>query len=98
MTAQGTTTLFHRLGDEVLNTGDFDRADDMIAFRLRMRGTHRGAFAGIPPTGKAVNYTAIGFVRVADGKIAERWLQIDATGLLRQLGSSVVPQPQSRPE
>jgi steroid delta-isomerase-like uncharacterized protein len=146
MTAQGTTTLFHRLVDEVLNPGDFDRADDLIApdhidhitpsgqsvvglagfkqgaaqvraafpdfqatiedsltgddkiaFRLRMRGTHLGTFAGIAPTGKEVNYTAIGFVRVADGKIAERWLQIDATGLLRQLGTNVIPQPPQSP-
>jgi steroid delta-isomerase-like uncharacterized protein len=143
MTAQGTTTLFHRLIDEVINPGDFERADDLIApdhidhitpsgqsvvglaafkqgtaqvragfpdfhatiedalvaddkiaFRLRFRGTHLGTFAGIAPTGKAVSYTAIGFVRVADGKIAERWLQIDAMGLLRQLGSSTIPQPQ----
>jgi steroid delta-isomerase-like uncharacterized protein len=146
MTAQGTTTLFHRLIDEVINPGDIDRADvliapdyiehntpsgqtveglagfkqaaaqirtafpdfqatiedaladdDKIAFRLRMRGTHRGAFAGVPPTGKEVDYGAIGFVRVADGKIAERWLQVDATGLLRQLGSNVVPQPPQSP-
>ena len=64
---------------------------DRVVNRWTFRGTHRGDFAGIPATGKAVTMTAIGIVRIADGKIAEIWDEADAMGVLQQLG--VLPMP-----
>ena len=64
---------------------------DRLAYRLTFRGTHRGELGGIPQTGKAASWSAIGVVRVADGKIAERWQQIDTRGLMRQLGADTGP-------
>jgi steroid delta-isomerase-like uncharacterized protein len=64
---------------------------DKVVGRFTMTGTHTGTFLGIPPTGKSVNVTGIQVFRIADGKIAEAWLQIDRLGLLQQLG--VVPSP-----
>jgi predicted ester cyclase len=43
---------------------------------------------GIPPTGKAVEFTGIRIFRVADGKIAEGWVDWDTFGLMRQLGKA----------
>jgi steroid delta-isomerase-like uncharacterized protein len=57
-----------------------------VMVRYRFRGTHLGAFQGIPPTGKQVIYTGILIYRIADGKIAEQWTEIDLLGFLRQLG------------
>jgi predicted ester cyclase len=51
------------------------------------RGTHQGEFMGIAPTGKPVSFSAIDVVRIADGKIVERWSQADNLALLQQLGA-----------
>ena len=58
---------------------------DTVAVRATMRGTHRGAFAGIAPTGKQVAAGIMLFYRVADNRIAEFWMQLDMTNLIAQL-------------
>ncbi|SRR5579885_2812279 len=64
---------------------------DMVAARWTWRGTHRGAFQGIPPTGKLVGGPGLSIHRLADGKIVEGWFSFDALGLMQQLG--VIPAP-----
>ena len=64
---------------------------DKVVARLTVRGTQKGAFMGIPPTGKHVTSTAIDINRLAGGKSVEHWLEMDTLGLLHQLG--VVPAP-----
>ena len=59
---------------------------DKVVVRYRFRGTHLGAFQGMPPTGKQVTYTGILIYRIVDGKIAEQWTEFDLLGFLRQLG------------
>lgn len=70
-------------------------ADDMVVQRITFRGTHRGAFKGLPPTGKAVRITGIDVFRVQDGKVAAHWGQFDSLSMLQQLG--VVPPPGTSP-
>jgi steroid delta-isomerase-like uncharacterized protein len=60
--------------------------DDAVAVRYTMTGTHPGDFAGIPPTGKAVQSMA--FYRLADGQIVEERAQLDMLGILQQLGAA----------
>jgi steroid delta-isomerase-like uncharacterized protein len=62
-----------------------------VAVRHRLVGTHRSAFQGIPPTGRPVNVRAIATFHVADGKIAETWLDADLLGMLQQLGAIPTP-------
>ena len=38
---------------------------------------------GVPPTGRPITVSEIYIYRIADGKIAERWGQWDALGLLQ---------------
>lgn len=58
---------------------------DRVAARVTMRGTHRGEFQGISPTGKRVEVKAIDMFRISDGKIVEHWGHADdPTGFLRQ--------------
>ena len=64
---------------------------DRVALRLTMRGTHRGVFNGIPPTGRTVQVTGVSIERVVDGRIVEGWVTNDALGMLQQLG--VIPPP-----
>lgn len=62
-----------------------------VAVRHRLCGTHRSAFQGIPPTGKPVNVRAIVTFHIANGKVAETWLDADLLGMLQQLGAIPMP-------
>jgi steroid delta-isomerase-like uncharacterized protein len=64
---------------------------DTVAARFTMRGTHRGAFFGVPPTGRPIQIQAMNFYRLAGGKIAEERGQPDLLGLMQQIGA--VPAP-----
>jgi steroid delta-isomerase-like uncharacterized protein len=46
---------------------------DRVAARVTMRGTHRGEFQGLAPTGKRVEVKAIDMFRICDGRIVEHW-------------------------
>jgi steroid delta-isomerase-like uncharacterized protein len=66
--------------------------DDLCAVNLRLTGTHRGEFLGIPATGRAIDVHAMTFLRLgADGRVTERWQRLDEVGLLRQLGAMPAP-------
>ena len=62
-------------------------AGDRVASRGIWRGTHTGDFQGIPATGRRVTTNGMGIDRVAGGKIAEHWAQLDLVGVLQQLGA-----------
>jgi len=60
---------------------------DKIAARFTMRGTHRGPFFGVPPTGKKIEVQAMNFYRFSEGQIVEERGQPDLLGLLQQIGA-----------
>jgi steroid delta-isomerase-like uncharacterized protein len=60
---------------------------DRVGMHLTIRGTHEGEMMGIAPTGEQVEFQNMVFHRMENGKIAERWVQPDVLGLLRQLGA-----------
>ncbi len=60
---------------------------DKMAIRWRMKGVHSGAFAGVQPTGKAVEQYANVMYHFDDGKVSAAWPQVDSLGLLQQLGA-----------
>ena len=59
---------------------------DKVAACLTARGTHKGEFFGIPPTGKQIAVKALGIYRVVDGKIVEVWGLRDHLATMEQLG------------
>ena len=65
---------------------------DKVSARFTMRGTHKGEFRGIAPTGKEVIMTGIDIIRLTEGKMVEDRVEVDQLGMMRQLG--VVPSPQ----
>jgi steroid delta-isomerase-like uncharacterized protein len=71
---------WHSTVEEVIVEGD------RVAERWTGRGTHRGEFQGISPTGKQVEVSGVVFYRIEDGKIAEFRGQYDRMGLMQQLG------------
>jgi steroid delta-isomerase-like uncharacterized protein len=60
--------------------------DGIVVTRLQGRGTHQGEFLGVQPTGRTVSLLSMETYRVADGKLVEQWVVMDALGLLQQLG------------
>ena len=63
---------------------------DVVVLRWTFRGTHTGEFNGMPPTGRTVTATGVDILRIADGKIVERWAYDDGS-LMRQLA---IPSPE----
>ena len=64
---------------------------DVVITRLTGRGKHTGDFLGLPATGRDVTMDGIAIHRVVDGKVVEHWGQVDAAGLLMQMGA--IPPP-----
>lgn len=64
---------------------------DTAAVRCTFRGTHRGEFNGLSPTGKTVTMSVANFLGIRDGKIVENRPLFDALALMQQLGASSAP-------
>lgn len=60
--------------------------DDRVATRTTMRGTHRGDFFGLAPTGRTVCVAQMTIERFRDGKIVAHHRVTDEAALGRQLG------------
>lgn len=69
--------------------------DDRVVTRLTNRSTFEGAFMGESPNGNTFDAEAIEIVRFEGGKIAEMWFQLDALGMMDQLGLG--PEPEEEP-
>ena len=64
---------------------------DLVVIRWSTSGTHQGEFMGIPPTGKRISLAGITIMRVDDGLFIEDWTEMDAIGLMQQLGAIPAP-------
>lgn len=58
---------------------------DLVALRGVFRGVHRGPFAGIPPTGRAVAAPLMIMYRVDGERIVQHWMQFDGAAVAAQL-------------
>jgi steroid delta-isomerase-like uncharacterized protein len=68
---------------------DFIAEGDRVAGRVTWRGTHRGEFLGVAPTGREVSFSAFHIVRFAGGRAAEWWGTADLLSVIQQLGGTV---------
>jgi nicotinamide riboside kinase/predicted ester cyclase len=76
--AKSFSPIVHTLEDLIAE-------DDRVVLRVSTRATHRADFYGIPTTGREVRYSAIVVYRIADGRIAESWAEIDFGCVIAQL-------------
>ena len=60
---------------------------EWVVTRVTMRGTHRGEWQGIKPTGKAVELTAVNIDRVVGGRIVEHGGAANLLGPLLEIGA-----------
>jgi predicted ester cyclase len=58
---------------------------DRVVTRMTNRGTHRGQFMSVRPTGKETEIGVIDIIRISDCKIVEEWIQGDFLGLWQQI-------------
>lgn len=82
--ASSTRELF---SDLTFAIEDVVAADDEVALRWTMTGTHDGPLFGVEPTGERVELAAIEINRFEDGKLIETWTQSDQLGLMEQVGA-----------
>ncbi|HVU13567.1 MAG TPA: ester cyclase family protein [Phototrophicaceae bacterium] len=66
---------------------------NQVVMRVSGNGTHKGAFFGIPPTNKHIQWTGVRLLRFEDGKFAEGTSELDQVGILQQMG--IIPSPPS---
>jgi predicted ester cyclase len=62
---------------------------DTVAVRWTQRAKHSGMFLGPETRGKEVTVSGMHLFRIANGKIAEIWVNADDLGELQQLGVNV---------
>ena len=61
--------------------------DDKVAARWTFRATHRGRFAGLPPSHADVTQEGNVIYQMREGRIVRAWLQADRLGVLQQIGA-----------
>jgi steroid delta-isomerase-like uncharacterized protein len=60
---------------------------DMVVTRWIARGTHRGEFMGVPPSGRRIEVSGMSMDRISGGRIAENWNNWEALEMMRQIGA-----------
>jgi predicted ester cyclase len=58
---------------------------DIVATHWKARGTSKGNFLMLPPSGKSVEYTGASIYRIENGKIAEIWETRNTLAIMAQL-------------
>jgi lactoylglutathione lyase len=87
---QIVATLDHDLDHPTATVHRVVTQDDLVVVHLTMHGRHVASsmplLAGLPPTGREIEWDFIHIWRVADGSVAEHWACRDDVGLLAQVG------------
>lgn len=73
--------------DLMFTVDDMVAEDDIVVVRWRADGTHEGELLSIGPTGRRATVTGTGVFRFAQAAIVESWINLDAEGLMQQLGA-----------
>jgi predicted ester cyclase len=58
---------------------------DKVVVRFTFSATYAGGFMDIPAAGQQVTMPGIIIYRIANGQIAEHWMQVDSAALMQQL-------------
>ena len=68
---------------------------DWVVTQVTARGTHRGSWLGMKPTGKAVEITAVNVDRVVGGRIVEHGGAANSLEALLDIGAVRVVGPET---
>ena len=78
-------TVFGAFPDIHFTIEDMVAEGDKVAVRVTWRGTHKGVFMDITPTGNKIDITNANIIKIAAGKWVEFWNVTDVR-LMQQLG------------
>lgn len=84
---QFETMFFTAFPDAISTIEDLVAEGDKVVVRVNWKGTHKGEFMGIAPTGNKIDMTNALIFRIAVGKLAENWATLDDLRLMQQLGA-----------
>ena len=71
--------------DLALTCEDYILGEDRVAVRWSATGTHAGEGLGMPPTHRRVQLHGIDILRIAQGRVVERWGQYNGLDMMQQL-------------
>jgi predicted ester cyclase len=86
---EGVKKLAQALHDGMdmhLKVEDLIAEGDRVVARISCRVTHKIPLFGATPTGKQLTIDGVEIWRVANGKLAERWVFIDMVATMNTLG------------
>jgi steroid delta-isomerase-like uncharacterized protein len=59
---------------------------DLVAVRWTLSGVHSAEFAGLPPTGKPVEFDGVDMYLMREGRMAAHWNVVNLWDFYRQVG------------
>jgi len=71
----------HWVAEEMVAEGD------TVVTRFTWSGTHRGAFLGVPATGKGISVKGVVIDQLLNGKMSKSRILMDSLGMMQQLGA-----------
>ena len=89
---EGYLTAFpdlHLEVEQIIASGDH------VVARVRVTGTQKGNFMGIPPTNKTIQIQSCNVVEVKNGKVVRSRVYTDNAKLFQQLGVLSLPRTQA---
>jgi steroid delta-isomerase-like uncharacterized protein len=89
----GLWAAFPDLAFEVRSAAE--TGGDRVAAEWRMRGTNRGSFRGLPPTGREVVVDGADFIETDGTRVTRVVGYFDPGSVPRQLGLDIIVQPRS---
>jgi predicted ester cyclase len=83
--------IWEAFPDCIWNIEELVAVGDLVVSRTIVRGTHKGTFMDIPPTGNKFELNLINISRLKNGKIVEEREDYDSLGLMQILGMELKP-------
>ena len=65
--------------------------DNRVVVRARFKGCHEGAFNGVLPTHRSIEFPFVISYEIENVKIVRHWLIADSMAMMEQLGAINVP-------
>ena len=85
--AQLHDALLPAFPDMELPLLDFVAEGNKVLVRLKVKGTHTGAFGDMAATGRKIDIDVLDLFQFENGVLVEHWALLDNLGMLKQLGA-----------
>jgi predicted ester cyclase len=81
-----TSVFFTAFPDSSFTVDNMVAEGDKVAYQVTIKGTHKGPYMGIAPTGNKIEMIDTSIKRIINDKFAESWGTLDIMSLMKQLG------------